>query len=724
MTEDKKSLSRRKFLKRGAIVLGGTMVASYLGCNSTRRFIAQKVENMDLPANISSFNPDFWFQILPDNNILLKSPKVEMGQGIFTGYAMMAAEELNVPLEQMRVEHANTATGIEDELGTGGSNSTSGLFKPIREMAAVLREMLKLSAATIWKVPVNQVITQNGILQCGDKKMTFFECVVATKSWVVPKTPALKPSSEFKYIGKDVKRIDLKDKVMGTAKYTIDTHFPNMVYATMLPCPYFNAKLKSVKTAATEQSPDVLKVVQQNGWCAVVAKTQYAALSAAQKLEATWDVPKLWQQAEMEAMVTVGKGKEVNVQKVGNALSVLESGAGQVYQQAFRTPFGTHAPMEVNGTVANVTKDTAIIVVGTQHTVPAKALVAKALGLDKKMVDIQMPYLGGGFGRKGRMGNVVETAILSKIMGRPVKMMFTREQEFQNSFYRPLTHHVLKAKIGEKGDIQAITHDQASPDMILKHIMGNSLPLKLLGADFISSGHGASLLYNIPNKSATLWNTDVPVPVGIWRGVGMYPNTFATESFMNELAHQTKKDAIDFRIGLLTDPKDEIAQRAKKVLEVLKEKSGWTTAKPEGIGRGVSIANDRKSIAGSVVEVAIVEGKIKVQRVTQVLDVGMILNPEGIRAQMEGCVMMGISGALYEEVKIKDSQISVSNFHELPLANLMDVPDIQTVILANAHEPYGVGEPPLAPIAPAIAGAILDLTGKMLRNLPLKIENT
>ncbi len=721
MSEDKKAFSRRKFLKRGGILLGGTFVAGYLGCNSTRRFIAQKVESMDLPAKITSFNPEFWFQVLPENNILLKSPKVEMGQGIFTGYAMMAAEELNVPLEQMRVEHANTATGIEDELGTGGSNSTSGLFKPIREMAATLREMMKLSAATIWNVPVNQVVTQNGILQCGDKKMTFFECVTATKSWTVPKTPALKPASEFKYIGKDVKRIDLKDKVMGTAKYTFDTHFSNMVYATMLPCPYFKAKLKSVKTAAAEQSPDVLKVVHQDGWCAVVAKTQYAALSAVQKLEATWDVPKLWQQADMEAMVTVGNGNAVSVQKVGNAKSVLESGAGKVYKQAFRTPFGTHAPMEVNGTVAHVTKDNAIIVVGTQNTVPTKALVAKALGMDKKMIDIQIPYLGGGFGRKGRLGNVVETALLSKIMGKPVKMMFTREQEFQNSFYRPLTHHVLSAKISEKGDIQAITHDQACPDMILKYVMGNSLPLKLLGADFISAGHGAGLLYNIPNKSATLWNTEVPVPVGIWRGVGMYPNTFATESFMNELAHETKKDAIDFRIGLLTDPKDTIAQRTKKVLEVLKEKSGWTTPKPAGIGRGVAIANDRSSIAGSVVEVAIVEDKIKVLRVLQVLDVGMILNPEGIRAQMEGCVMMGISSALYEEVTIKDSQISVSNFHELPLANLMDVPDIQTVILANAPEPYGVGEPPLAPIAPAIAGAILDLTGKMLRKLPLKL---
>ncbi|MEO0043477.1 MAG: hypothetical protein RL329_2925 [Bacteroidota bacterium] len=721
MTEDKKINSRRNFLKRGAIVLGGSMVASYLGCNPMRRFVAQTAEGMDLPADISSFNPDFWFQILPDNLVLLKSPKVEMGQGIFTGYAMMAAEELNVSMEQMRVEHANTASGIEDALGTGGSNSTLSLFKPIREMAATLREILKLGAAAIWKVPVTQITTQNGVLQSGAQKMTFAECVAATKKWTIPETPALKPASEFKYIGKDVKRIDLKTKVMGTAQYTIDSHFPNMAYATMLPCPYFKATLKTVNTAAAEKSPDVLKVVQKDGWVAVVAKTQYAALSAAQKLEATWDVPQMLQQAELEAMVTVGKGTEVNVQKVGNAKSVLENGSGKVYKQAFRTPFGTHAPMEVNGTVAHVTKDIAIIVLGTQQPSITKSLVAKALGINKKMVDIQIPFLGGGFGRKGMMGNVVETAQLSQIMGRPIKMMFTREQEFQNSFYRPLTHHVLSAKIGENGDIQAITHDQATPDEVLKFVTGSTLPLKLLGADFISAGHGASLLYNIPNKSATVWGTEIPMPVGIWRGVGMYPNTFAVESFMNELAHETKKDALDFRMGLLTDVKDSIAQRTKKVLEVLKEKSGWTTAKPAGVGRGVSIANDRKSIAGSAVEVAIVEGKIKVLRVTQVLDVGMILNPEGIRSQMEGCVMMGISGALYEEVTVKDSQVSMSNFHEFPMATLADVPDIQTIILANAQEPYGVGEPPLAPIAPAIAGAILDLTGKMLRQLPLKI---
>jgi isoquinoline 1-oxidoreductase subunit beta len=725
MSTTHKNSSRRNFLQRGAIVLGGTIAATYMGCTPLRRFSAQKAESIDLPSIITSYKPDFWFQVLPDNKILLKSPKIEMGQGVFTGYAMMAAEELDVPIEQIVVQHANTASGVIDNLATGGSNSTISLFKPIREVAATMREMLKEAAAKQWGVKASDITTQNGVMTSGGKTMTYAQASASTKEWKVPKTPALKPASAFKYIGKEVKRVDLQPKVMGTAPYTIDSKFPDMLYGAILKSPYIHGTLKTVDTSAAAKSDGVVQVVQLSNKAVkgevvvVVAKSQYAAEIALEKIVATWNYPSL-QQADLEKIVTVGNGKEVNIQKEGSAQSVISSGGAQVFKQAYRTSLGTHATMEVNGAIAHVEKDKATIITGTQAPGMIRDLLTKALGIDKEKIDIQIPYLGGGFGRKGLMTNVVEAALVSRAVGKPVRILFTRQQEFQNSFYRPNTHHVLQAKINENGNIDAISHDQATPDMVISSMDPTGMGMKLFGADFISAGHGASILYSVKNKSTTLWDVEVPIPIGIWRSVGIFANTFAIENFMNELAHKTNKDPLAFRIGLLTD-NDPLTQRMKKVLETLAEKSNWKAGKTEGTGRGIAITNDRKTVAAAMIEVILTEeGKIKVKKVVEVMDVGEMINPEGIRAQMEGCIMMGISAALHEDVQVKDAQIAITNFHEFPMAKLRDVPVIETHILENADEPYGVGEPPIGPIAPAIAAAIFDLTGKRLRTLPLQ----
>ncbi len=714
---ENKKFSRRKFLQRGAIVMGGTVVATYLSAAPLRRFIAGKAESMDLPAGLSTLKPDFWFEVLADNTILLKSPKIEMGQGILTGLAMMAAEELEVPLDQIKVEHASTTKGSTDDLGTGGSTSTLSLYKPLREVAATMREMLKTAAAKQWNVKVEDVTAQNGTLTSGKHTAKYAEIAASTKDWEVPKTPELKPKSAFKYIGTEQKRYDLKSKVMATAKYTIDSQLPDMLHALTLECPYFEGKIKTIDTSKAETSANVVKVVREGELVAVVAKTRYAADVAIQKIVVTWDVPKKWQQTDIEALITVGKTKPTSIQQVGDAAGLIES-SKTVFKQEYRTPIATHAPMEVFGAVADVQKDKTTIIIGTQTPSAIQKQVAKELDIDKEQVDVQIPYLGGGFGRKTPKNYASVAAKLSKMLGKPVKIIPSREQEFQNSLYRPNTHHVLQAKIGDNGSIEAITHDQATPDVIVKTLFGQTA-LNALGADWVSAGHGAGILYHVPNKSANVWNVEVPYPAGIWRGVGMFPNTFAIESFMDELATQTKKDPIAMRIELLKGD-DEVTDRMAKALETLQEKSGWKTPKAKGVGRGVAVCSDRKGIAAAAIEVTVVEGKIQVKKVTTVIDVGFAINPEGIRAQVEGAAMMGISAGLYEEIQIKDGQIPVTNYHQYPLAKLSDTPDIQVVILENADEPYGVGEPPISPIAPAIANAVFDLTGKRLRNLPLQ----
>jgi isoquinoline 1-oxidoreductase subunit beta len=716
-SDNKKTFSRRTFLQRGAIVMGGTVVASYMSCSPLRRFAAQKAESMDLPASLSTLQPDFWFEVLADNTILLKSPKSEMGQGIFTGFAMLAAEELEVSLDQIKVEHANTSS-IVDAFGTGGSSSTSSLYTPIREVAATMREMLKTAAAKQWGVKIETVIAQNGILTSGSHTAKYADIAATTKKWDIPETPNLKPKSTFKYVGTNQKRYDLKAKVMATAKYTIDSELPGMLHAMTLECPYFEGKIKTIDISKAETSANVLKVVREGEIMVVVAKTRYAADIAIQKIVVTWDIPKQWQQSDIEALVTVGKTKAVNIQKVGKAESMIADNTDPVFKQEYRTPIATHAPMEVFGAIADVQKDKTTIIIGTQVAGIIRSQVAKDLGIDKEQVDVQIPYLGGGFGRKTPRNYASVAAKLSKMMGKPVKIIPSREQEFQNSLYRPNTHHVLQAQIAKNGTIEAITHDQATPDMILKTMAGN-MAVTFLGADWVSAGHGASILYNIENKATNIWNVEVPYPASIWRAVGIFPNTFAIESFIDELANQTKKDPIALRLELLKDG-DEITERMAKALKVIEEKSGWETPKPSNIGRGVAVCSDRKTIAAAAVEVEIIDGKIQVKKVTNVLDVGFAVNPEGIRAQIEGATMMGIGAGLYEEITIKDGQINATNYHQYTMATLRDTPDIETIILENASELYGVGEPPIGPIAPAIANAIFNLTGKRLRTLPLQ----
>ena len=726
-TPTKKKFSRRKFLQRGAIVFGGTIVATIAAKGPIRRFVAQIAENTDTPLLISNLEPTFWFEIMPDNTIQYKSTKLEMGQGVFTGLAMLAAEELEIPLEQIKVVHANTANGVEDALGTGGSNSTLTLYKPIREVAATMREMLKAQAAKQWNVPITAIKVENGVMTSGNHKATYYEISTSTKEWKAPETPALKPTSAFKYVGKNVKRIDLQPKVMGKPIFGIDQSLPDMLYAVILQSPYIGGTLKSLKNSkeaakisGVVQVIEIKDFVEKADLVAVVAKNRYAAEMGLQKLEAVWDIPKKWQQAEFEALTTVGVGTDVRIQSEGSPESILEESPDLVFKQEYRTPLATHAHMEPNGAVAQVEKDKATVFVGTQASTMFRGNIAKVIDMEAEQINIETTYAGGSFGRRVDSKHAEKVARIAQIVGKPVHVFNTRQQEFQNAVYRPQTHHVLSAKISKEGNIEAITHNQATPDQILGMLPAN-LGYTLLGADFVSAGHGASILYNIEHKSATMWQNKLPVQTGIWRAVGMFPNTFAIESFMNELAHKTGKDPLKMRLELLSG-NEQINQRYKKVLETLAEKSGWNQPKVAEIGRGVAIGNDRKSIAAAVIEVTVVDNKIQVKKVTQVIDAGLAINPEGIRQQVEGATMMGITAALYEGLEVKDGQITTTNFHLYPVAMLSDTPEIEVIILEGHDEPYGVGEPPLAPVAPAIAAAVFDLTGKNLRSLPLKFS--
>lgn len=716
-TKKKKKFSRRKFLRRGGIVLGATLVGVYFGRNVIRRKVAQFAGDLDIPLGITNLEPDFWFEVMDDNTVLLKLAKMEMGQGVFTGAAMIAAEELGVPMEQINVQPATTANGPIDMLGTGGSSTTASMYTPLREVAATMRAMMVNAAAKKWQIAPDQIKVEKGTLQANGQQITYAELKKEVSNWEVPDTPKLKSESAFKYVGTDRKRVDLAPKVMGEAIFGIDQDIPNMLYATILRSPYIDATLKNADTSAAEQAEGVVKVVRDKDWIGVIAKNRFASVMACRQIKAEWEIKKMWQQEEIEAAVQPKNGVSfIKLQKDGS-ISALNKAGEDVVTATYNTPIGVHAQLEPNGVIAHFDQGKLHIITGTQWAFDVRNKVSSAMDMDKEDVVIQTAFLGGGFGGRYFLTTAVEAAQLAKAVDQPVHLLRTREEEFQNRYYRPPTHHNLSAKVVD-GKITAINHEFGSTDQAVKANAGQMV-LNMLGADFLSSGHGTRILYNVKNRHSKIVNCELPFMSGIWRGVGQFPNTFAIEAFIDELARKASIDPIQFRLDHLTDLGDPLIVRARGVLEALRDKSAWTTPKASNIGRGIALCEDRKSFAAAMIEVMNVDGQPKVTKVVQVVDPGKVINPDGVRMQVEGATMMGISATLYEATYVKDGKFTASNYHQYPMATLSDTPEIEVHFIEGTDKPYGVGEPPIGPVAPAIINAWYDLTGERKRALPL-----
>ena len=718
----RRGLTRRRFLQAGAITLGGTIAALYFGRTPIRRSLHHIAADAGGPHGITNFNPDVVFTMLPDNRLQINFAKAEMGQGIVTGIAMMAAEELDVAFENVTVEMASSANGLIDSFGTGGSGTTRSIYTPMRELSATFREMLKMAAAAQWGVTAAQVSTENGFVVNGSSRISYVDVVNSTTEWEIPDTPELRPRSSFSVIGTERPRVDLKPKVMGAPIFGLDAELPNMAYANVLKCPYIEGTLKSMDTAAAKAFPGVIDVIEVDELIAVVAENRYAAEMGKRRLNAQWDVPHVWQQAEIDAKVAVGSEgvTPVNLLRHGNAIRQIDTDGGTTVEATYRVPIAVHAHMEPHSATVDVREDSALIIIGTQAAGQARTDVSQVTGMDADKIEVQTAYLGGGFGRRFGFNPAKDAAQLSQVLGRPVQVVWDRETEFLCGVVRPPSQHVLRAKLNENGDLIAMNHEVASGDQGLG-LLPLPFPIKpILGADILSAGHGAAFYYNVEHSEANIWHIDLPYLTSIWRGVGMYPNGFAIESFMDEVARAANQDPFDLRLAHL--PRDEEKhERWRNALLKLRETSGWDTPKPEGVGRGLAIIEDRITVAAAVIEVQLVDGKIQVSKVTSLIDCGLVVNPDGVRQQVEGCVMMGLSSALFEDNYLKDGQFYATNYHKYPMALLKHTPpEINVVMLEGSEIPTGVGEPPIAPIAPAIANAVYDLTGVRLRSLPLQ----
>jgi isoquinoline 1-oxidoreductase beta subunit len=466
--------------------------------------------------------------------------------------------------------------------------------------------------------------------------------------------------------------------------------------------------------------PGVHKVVIAEGFAGVVADTRAQAQAAVSELELEWELGQPWQQAELEALVTVGNGEAFTVQSVGDldsALGAAPAGVG-VISAEYRTPFAVHAHLEAQAALADVQADGARVWCSTQGQTGVQSAVAKVLGLDEKAVEVIPTYLGGGFGRKVGDEVATEAARLAQAAGVPVHVGWTRAEDMRYGYFRPPTHHQLAARLSSDGSLLAIEHRQASGDVAFDFLP--DFLAVVMGADF-GAYRGALIRYSVPNKRTVAHRIRLPVRTGWWRGLGLLANTFAVESFVDEVAHGAGADPLDFRLRHL-DAGDPTQARLAAVLNAAAELGGWGTPAPEGRARGIACCLDVDTAVAMVAEVSLdtASGQIRVHRVSAAMDPGLVVNPDGARAQVEGNIMWGIGSALIEELTFADGQVVAANFDGYPLLRMKEAPAVEVVLLeAGDGRPRGVGEPPIGPVAPAIANAVFALTGKRLRQLPM-----
>ncbi|UCF26876.1 MAG: xanthine dehydrogenase family protein molybdopterin-binding subunit, partial [Chloroflexota bacterium] len=608
-------------------------------------------------------------------------------------------------------------TRLVDPVGTSASNTISSLFTPILEVAATLRELLRAEAARQLNVQPQDLDLEAGVFSLKSdpgQQRTYGELFQYLDQWELPDDPpALKETSQYRMIGKPFPRVDLPAKVVGKALYGFDVRVPGMLYGAVARPETIEGKLISADPGQAVDQPGVVQVVTEDDFAGVVAQSREAAYQALANLQLEWDPGKLWQQDEIEAMVTVGEGRGVVIQREGNINQALNSGT--LVEAEYRTPMAFHAYMEPMAAVADVRLDGVEVWASTQAANRLRGAVANAIQRQSDEIVVHPVYLGGGFGRKIDELAAVEAARLSNAVGRPVQVAMSRPEDFSTSFVRPPTHSILRASLDSNGMIMAIEHQASSGEVafpFLPSIMGT-----VLGADF-GSYRGANIFYSVPNKKTTAWLAQLPVSTGWWRGLGLMPNTFAVESFIDELSTAANLDPLEFRLNHL--PEDETGQRTRNALEIAAEEANWAASLPGDRAQGLAISYDYGTIMVEIAEVSVENDQIRVHKVTAVADPGLVINPDSVIAQTQGAITMGLSATLLEEVQIKDGSFQASNFDQYPLLRNADAPDIEVVVLNSSQTPTGMGEPPIGPIPAAVANAVFAATGQRLRRLPLK----
>jgi isoquinoline 1-oxidoreductase beta subunit len=662
---------------------------------------------------------------------------LEMGQGVYTGLPTLVAEELDAAWPQVRVEGAPADASRYNNLmwgpaqGTGGSTAIANSFEQYRQAGAAARAMLAAAAADAWKVPADSVQVKAGVVShASGKKATFGELADAAGKQPVPKAVKLKDAKDFVLIGKQVPRTDSKSKSNGTARFTQDVKLPDMLTAVVAHPPRFGQKVNKVDSSAVTGIPGVRYVVEIPNGVAVIATTFWAAKKGRDALKVDWDDASGYkgssdtQMAEYKQLAT-SPGKSARSE--GDAAKAWDS-AAKKFEAVYEFPYLAHAALEPMNCVVKLTDASCEIWNGDQFQTGDLMAIARETGLKPEQVRINMLYAGGSFGRRANPASdyVLEAVsiaiqlVKSGKPGIPVKMVWTREDDMRAGYYRPVYVHAMKAGLDASGKVTA-WHHRIVGQSILGGTAFESMMVKD-GIDLTSVEGAATLPYEIPHLAVELNTTKVGVPVQWWRSVGSTHTAYSTETLIDELAVAAGKDPVAFRKDLLAKHPRHLA-----ALTLAADKAGWTqplaAAKAgEKRGRGVAVHESFGTVVAQVAEVTIdKDNKIKVDRVVCAVDCGLAINPDIVRAQMEGGIGFGLTAALYGKITLKDGVVEQSNFHDYPLLRINEMPAVEVHIVPSDAKPSGVGEPAVPVIAPAVANAIAAATGKRLRVLPLSL---
>jgi isoquinoline 1-oxidoreductase subunit beta len=699
-------VSRRSFLKITSVAGGGLALAIYF-----------PIVDDAIAAETTEFSPNAFLRIDKSGVVTIQVTKSEMGQGVRTSLPMIVAEELDADWNSVRSEQAPYDPKYGDQ-STGGSTSVRTSWEPLRKAGAAARMMLVAAAAKTWKVDKVSCRTEKGavIHSPTKRKLSYGEVVELASTLPVPdeKKVVLKDPKTFKLLGTRIPRLDIPEKVDGSAQYGLDVKVPGMLYAFVARCPVFGGKLIGYDESKIKAIPGIRHVVPISTGIAVVADSVWTAKNGCEQLDVKWyegSGASVSSETIMKSYAELIKNEGKIAKTNGDSAKALETAAKKL-EADYELPYQAQCPMEPMNCTADVRTDSCEIWVPTQWAELINSDVVRTTGIPSHAIKIHITLLGGGFGRRLQVDYALEAVEISKAIKAPVKVIWTREDEIQHSTYRPNSLHRLTGALNAQGVPIVWNHRLVTPSISASLFPGNFDVNE-------ATEEAAALPYAISNFQVE-WTPSnhvaSTIPLGWWRSVYASQTAFAEESFMDELAASAGKDPYDFRLALL-----EKSPRHKRVLQLAAEKAGWGKPLPEGHGRGIAVYYSFRSYAAHVAEVSVTkDADVRVHRVVCAVDCGMIVNPDIIEAQIQSAIVFGLSAALKGGITFENGRTAQSNFHDYELLRFNEMPEVEVHIVPSTEAPGGIGEPGVPPIAPAVANAIFAATGKRLRRLPIQ----